>query len=156
VIVRPRIKRHRGAVLLRLPEADRILLAALAADLGSRLDQERDDDDLRRLFPPAYLDADRDEAEYRRLMRDDLVDLRRGALDTFAGTLHQRELSEGELDAWLSALNDLRLVLGTRLDVQEDTFADRIDDRDPRAGELAIYAYLTWLQEQAVAASAIR
>jgi hypothetical protein len=143
-------------VLLRLPESDRILLAALAADLGSRLDRDRDDVDLRRLFPPAYVDADSDEAEYRRLMRDDLVDLRRGALDTFAGTLHQQELSEEELEAWLSALNDLRLVLGTRLDVREDTFARRIDRRDPRADELAIYAYLTWLQEQAVAASPIR
>ena len=40
----------------------------------------------------------------------------------------------------------------TRLDVQEDTFAEELDQNDPRAPALAVYGYLSWLQEQLVAA----
>jgi hypothetical protein len=43
-------------------------------------------------------------------------------------------------------------VLGTRLDITEDFYAAGIDRDDPRAPELALYSYLSWLQEQAVAA----
>jgi hypothetical protein len=60
-----------------------------------------------------------------------------------------------ELDAWLRALNDLRLVLGTRLDVTEDTFLEPVDRRDPDAQALAVYAYLGWLQEQVVEATQV-
>jgi hypothetical protein len=56
-------------------------------------------------------------------------------------------VSEEELHAWLSALNDLRLVLGTRLGVTEETYEDGIDEADPQADDLALYAYLTWLQD---------
>jgi hypothetical protein len=45
-------------------------------------------------------------------------------------------------------------VLGTRLDVREDTFEDGLDLKDPRAPELAVYSYLTWLQDALVAAVA--
>ena len=45
---------------------------------------------------------------------------------------------------WMGALNDLRLVLGTRLDVQEDTFATEPDLNDPRGQALAVYGYLSW------------
>ena len=59
----------------------------------------------------------------------------------------------GPRSAWLRALNDLRLVLGTRLDVTEDEFADGFDPDAPHAYELAVYAFLTWLQEAAVQAA---
>jgi uncharacterized protein DUF2017 len=36
--------------------------------------------------------------------------------------------------------------------VSEETFLDGLDPDDPRAPELALYAYLSWLQEQLVAA----
>jgi hypothetical protein len=48
------------------------------------------------------------------------------------------------------ALNQLRLVLGTRLDVTEDVYETVIDPLDPDASDLAVYLYLTWLQEQFV------
>ena len=64
---------------------------------------------------------------------------------------HER-LSGEEAEAWLRALNDLRLVLGTRLDVQEGSLLDGIDSDDPDAAGLAVYAYLSWLQEQLVEA----
>ena len=56
----------------------------------------------------------------------------------------------GPGDAWRRALNDRRLVLGTRLDVQEDTFASDLRPDDPNAPALAVYAWLSWQQEQLV------
>jgi hypothetical protein len=44
------------------------------------------------------------------------------------------------------------LVLGLRLDVTEELDASRIADDDPRAPMFGMYAYLTWLEEQAVGA----
>lgn len=69
-------------------------------------------------------------------------------------TAGRDRLDADELDGWLSALNDLRLALGTRLDVKEDVFADGFDPHAPNAYELAAYAFLTWLQEAAVEAAA--
>ncbi len=80
---------------------------------------ETDDPSLRRLFPPAYIDDPEGEAEYRRLMGDDLLQGRQAALDTMAATVDATELDEGQITV-LSCLNDLRLVLGTQLDVSED------------------------------------
>ena len=51
-----------------------------------------------------------------------------------------------QADAWLGCLNDLRLVLGTRLEVTEDTELDLRRD-DPRAQALTVYGWLGWLQE---------
>jgi hypothetical protein len=154
VIARPRVDRtRRGEVRLRLPDPERELLAELAADLRARLDDDADDPELRRLFPPAHAESELDEAEYRDMVRGDLLDGRRAALSTFEATLDRKQLSDAELDAWLRVLNDLRLVLGTRLDVREDTFTRRLDANDPDAPELAVYAYLSWLQEQVVGAS---
>jgi hypothetical protein len=139
-----------GGVRLRLPARERELLRGLAAEHAARLEDDADAPDFVRLFPPAYAESPEDEREYRSLMRDDLLGAKRAALHTFAQTLDRDALSGEELDAWLRVLNDLRLVLGTRLDVSETTFADGLDPRDPQAPELALYGYLSWLQEQAV------
>lgn len=107
-----------------------------------------------RLFPPAYAEDSEAEREYRTLMHDELLDGKREALRVFVGTLEREELTDEELEAWLRVLNDLRLVLGTRLEVTEETYARRLDANDPNAQELALYGYLSWLQEQAVEAAA--
>jgi hypothetical protein len=147
-----RIERTRqGEIRLRLPRAERDLLRHLRAELGQLLDSAPDDPSLRRLFPPAY-DDEADEAEYRRLMHDDLTAGRRRALEVVEETANRDRLSAEEAEAWLTALNDLRLVLGTRLDVREDTLLDALDPHDPRAPDLSVYAYLSWLQEQLVEA----
>jgi len=140
-----------GSVRLRLPREERELLRTLPAQLRSLLDESPDDPSLERLFPPAYDDAD-SEAEYRGLMRDELLDGRRRALATLEETLDQDRLSAEQAQAWLTALNDLRLVLGTRLDVRDDELLERVDPADPRAPALGLYAYLSWLQEQLVEA----
>ena len=135
-----------GRVQLRFSPEERALLAAVASDLRAQLEDEFDDPSFRRLFPPAYDDAEHEKA-YRNLAGDELLDGRREALELLAATARNDYLSPEEADAWLRALNDLRLVLGTRLDVQEDTLIDR-----PQSPELALYGYLSWVQEQLVAA----
>jgi hypothetical protein len=140
-----------GDFRLRLPQPERDLLRHLRAELEQMLDAAPEDPSLRRLFPPAY-DDEADETEYRRLMRDELLGGRRRALQVLEETAGRDRLNAGEAQAWLTALNDLRLVLGTRLAVTEETFLDGLDPDDPRAPELALYAYLSWLQEQLVEA----
>jgi hypothetical protein len=140
-----------GSVELGLSREERTLLVGLAAELRSLLEGATGDPALRRLFPPAY-DDEGDEHAYRDLMGGELLDGRREALELLARTAEQKRLSAEEADAWLRALNDLRLVLGTRLDVQEDTLLDDLRPDDERAAGLAVYGYLSWIQEQLVAA----
>ena len=151
---RARIKRGRsGEVRIRLPEDERELLHVLCAELRERVDEEPDHADLRRLFPPAHADDADAEAEYRRLVGSQLDVGRERALATVETTTANETLTADEAEAWLTVLNDLRLVLGTRLDVTEDLDWD-LDPADPRAPQLAVYAYLSWLQEQLVEALA--
>jgi hypothetical protein len=141
-----------GEIELTLSRDERTLLAGLAGELRAQLDGEPGaDPSLRRLFPPAYED-ETEERAYRELAGDSLLDGRRAALELLAETVDRKRLSAEEADAWLRALNDLRLVLGTRLDVQEDTFAADLRADDPDAPALAVYGYLSWVQEQLVAA----
>jgi len=143
-----------GRVRLRLQARERELLSALASELGERLADDADSPDLVRLFPPAYAEDPEDEREYRELMHEELLGGKQETLRVFASSLEQKALTEEELEAWLRVLNDLRLTLGTRLDVGETTFARGFDPRDPDAPDLALYSYLSWLQEQAVEAAA--
>jgi hypothetical protein len=85
-------------------------------------------------------------------MGNELLDGRRRALDVLAETAKAERLTAEEAQAWLTALNDLRLVLGTRLDVSDESLLADLAEDDPRAPELALYAYLSWLQEQLIEA----
>jgi hypothetical protein len=139
-----------GAIRLRFQEQELLLLRELLDDLEPLL-VNPDDPAVRRLFPPAHAERETEE-QYRSLVRDQLVAGRLSALATMRDTLGNEALSSEEADAWLGALNDLRLVLGTRLDVTEDIDYERLDLRKPRGRELTVYAYLSWLQEQLVEA----
>jgi hypothetical protein len=140
-----------GGIRLRLSRDERALLVGLTGELRALLEVAPDDPSLRRLFPPAY-DDEADERAYKELTGDSLLDGRREALELLEQTADRKQLSAEEADAWLRALNDLRLVLGTRLGVQEDTFASEPDLSDPQGQALAVYGYLSWLQEQLVEA----
>jgi hypothetical protein len=85
-------------------------------------------------------------------MGSELLDGRTRALEVLAETAKAERLTNEEAQAWLTALNDLRLVLGTRLDVSDESLLEDLAEDDPRAPELALYAYLSWLQEQLVEA----
>jgi Domain of unknown function (DUF2017) len=142
-----------GDYVLRLAEEERALLRRLPGDLRSLLEAAPEDPALRRLFPHAYED-ERDEAAYRELMGNELLEGRRRSLQVLAETAEAERLTGEQAQAWLTALNDLRLVFGTRLEVADDTLLEELADDDPRAPELALYAYLSWLQEQLVEALA--
>lgn len=62
-------------------------------------------------------------------------------------------LTDEQAQAWLSALNDVRLALGTLLDVTED-MPDELPSDDPRAPHLGVYHWLTWVQESLIQAVA--
>ena len=98
---------------------------------------------MRRLFPTAYHDDPDRDREYQQLVRDELLERRLAALATVEATARADEVTQEELTAWLTSLNDLRLVLGTRLDVSEDQAA--LDEDDPDAPAMAVYGYLSVL-----------
>jgi hypothetical protein len=138
-----KIERDRaGGVRLNFREDELLLLYELLDELELLL-ADPEDPAVRRLFPPAHDDLESEE-QYRSLVRDQLVAGRSQALAAVRKTLRRDKLSAEEADVWLRALNDLRLVLGTRLDVTEDIDYEELD--------LAVYAYLSWLQEQLVEA----
>ena len=143
-----------GGVHLRFHEGELLLLRELFAELEALL-EDPDDPALRRLFPEAHDDPENEE-QYRSLVRDQLVSGREKAVAIVRDTLDKDTLDADEADAWLRALNDLRLVLGTRLDVTEDIDYENLDPNEPRGRDLAVYGYLTWLQEQFVEALAER
>lgn len=143
-----RVRRTRsGQYELRLPPSERELVATLVSQLGQLLGA--DDPSLRRLFPTAYPEDQEREAEYRKMVGDELMERHREALATVERTVAATRLEEDELLAWMAAINDVRLVLGTRLDVSEDTDLD-VDPSDPEAPLLAAYGYLGFLLEEVV------
>jgi hypothetical protein len=146
-----RIRRDRkGEYRLQLPAEERELLSSLPSQLREVL--RTDDPSLRRLFPPAYTDDGEADDEFRRLMRDELLEGKLTALRVVEETAGADHLTGEQLEAWLGALESLRLFLGTQLDVTEATYEQELDPDDPDAPALALYGYLSWLQEQAVEA----
>jgi hypothetical protein len=147
-----RIRRTRqGDFELRLPEDERALLRNVVPQLRQLLDGDLADPALRRLFPTAYADDPERDREYQALVRDELADRRRASVDSVLATIEESRLDEGQLLAWMSAVNDLRLVLGTRLDVSEDTDPEPAPD-DPDGALLVLYGYLGYLLETIVEA----
>jgi Domain of unknown function (DUF2017) len=143
-----------GAYRLELADEERQAVQRLCVELRALITAE--DDAVARLFPAAYRDDPEASAEFDRLARSDLVSERIAALDTVRATVVADRLDVEQVAAWCGALNDARLVLGERLGVTEDLYTDGIDRRDPRAPELALYGWLTWLQGEIVEVLASR
>jgi len=148
VFERRLVRRQRdGSFEVRLPDAERQVLADVLPQLRAALAGDASADPaFRRLFPVAYADDAQHEAEYRELVGDELVAKRLANVDTVLSTLRADRIAEDELFAWMGAINDLRLVLGTRLDVSEETDLD-VGQEHPEAAAYALYAYLGWLLE---------
>ena len=149
---RRRIVGRRGRYELRLPDDERTLVKGLLGDLRALLTLNDDDPRVRRLYPDAYAqDADM-QAEYQRLTREELQSGRLAAVDVVEATVDERELSADQLTAWMHAVNALRLVLGTMLDVKDDDQPFALDPDDPDAPTMALYGYLGVLLEEIVEA----
>lgn len=90
---------------------------------------------LRSLHEPAIIDAKT--AAAQRL------------LDTLPVDGGVVELTEDDANCWISAVNDIRLALGTILGIGPDG-PDRLPAGDPMAAYLEVYQWLTVLQEYLV------
>jgi hypothetical protein len=151
--LQPRIRRRAdGRFALDLPSSERDLLRTLPEALRDVV--TGDDPAAERLFPPAHPDDPLREDEYRHLTREGLVGKRLSAIEVVERTIDSPTLDQDELSAWLGALNDLRLVLGSRLEITEEDSERELDPSDPRAPAMSLYHYLTWLVAQAVDALA--
>ncbi len=113
---------------------------------------------LGRLLPDAYRDDTEAAGEFRRFTEQELRSGKVAAAQTVLDTLPEDggrvELSEQDAQIWLRALNDVRLVLGVRLEITEDTAlrSQDLDPADPRSAYLWVYDWLTYLQETLVRA----
>ncbi|MGC9376135.1 DUF2017 domain-containing protein [Streptomyces sp. MH13] len=133
---------------------------------------------LRRLFPDAYGDPEgtpqareaeeqrAHSAEFRRYTENDLRAGKREnalavirTLDALSSAAAGEDgavlkLSAEESRQWLSALNDLRLAIGSRLEIADEHDTDllyRLPDEDPRKPMVMAYLWLGGLQETLVA-----
>jgi hypothetical protein len=131
----------------------------LAAMVGLTENTELPDDPvLARLLPDAYRDDPKASGEFRRYTEQGLRSGKAAAARTVLATLPASggriRLSEPEAQAWLRALNDVRLALGTTLGVTDD-FDDQVAEmgpEDPRAAYIGVYQWLAYLQETLVQA----
>lgn len=145
----PRIVRSGpGRFELRLPRPERLLLRSLMPELRDLVEGRHPV--TKRLFPIAYHDDPDKEREYQSLMGSELAAGRLAAIGTVEETLNEPAVDLAGLERWMEAINSLRLVLGTRLEVGEDLPV--LEPGDPDASAYAVYEYLGWLMEQAVQA----
>ena len=103
-----------------------------------------------RLYPSAIPDDERADASFRRLVQRDLEGDRRARLAVVEATLNADTLDDGQADAWLHVLNDVRLVMGTRLGVTDDSEGQPFEPEDPDAAAKVVFAYVGWLLGQFV------
>ena len=90
---------------------------------------------LRSLHEPAIIEAKRQACQC--------------LLDTLPAAGGKFELTEDAAHSWAAAVNDLRLALGTMLEIGSDG-PDRLPPEHPMAGHLDVYQWLTVLQEYLV------
>ncbi len=145
---------RRGGFELRLTPDERTILRGLPDQLRNLIENEDPTSDpaMARLYPPAYEDDPIRNLEFERMAGDDLTSQRLSSINTMEGSIDADILNEEQLLSWLGVLNDLRLVLGTRLEITEETTEEDFAAGDPRASTFALYGYLTWLVDAIVRA----
>jgi len=158
--VRP-FKRKGDDVVARLEPAEAGILGLLLDQLEQLLAADEDDvaDDpvVARLLPDGHRGDAQLAADYREMTESALRSGKADDLATVRATLPADggdvRLDHEQAGAWLRSTNDLRLALGTRLDVTEDT--EPPDDLVGEDGQqLAVYYWLTSLQGSLVDALA--
>ena len=113
---------------------------------------------LARLLPDAYRDDPEAAGEFRRYTEQGLRSGKIAAAQTVLGTLPagggRVRLGPEDAQAWLRALNDVRLAIGTVLGITED-YEDEMESAswaDPRSAYLEVYHWLGYLQDSLVRA----
>lgn len=122
-----------------------------------------EDDTMKRLLPDFYRPqtdhpagsgtAESLNSALRSLHEPTIIDAKREAaqrvLDTVPAAGGKFEITEDDAHCWAAAVNDVRLALGTMLDIGPDG-PDRLPPEHPMAGHLDVYQWLTVLQEYLV------
>jgi hypothetical protein len=137
-----------GRFRIKMGPDERQALVACVAQLRSLLSAEDPSSDpaVARLFPAAYPEDVFSNLEWERTHTPQLLLHKLEALDVVEATIGREELNEDELLAWLGSLNSTRLVLGTRLDITEESRRRDFAGDEETAGLFDLYAYLTWLE----------
>ena len=150
-----------GAVVARLDPAEAgivgLLLDQLDQLLGADAGDVADDPVLTRLLPEGHRGDPALAADYRALTESALREGKHDDLATVRATLPagggEVRLDLDQAAAWLRTSNDLRLALGTRLDVTEDTEPPE-EFTEEQDHQLGVYYWLTALQDSLVDALA--
>jgi hypothetical protein len=158
-------RRAGAACVAKFTPQEAQVLRQCMAELATLLSDHPDPDDpaVERLFPDVYPEDPAEAAEFRRFTEADLkaakLDQAKTVLSDLLEAGGEVRLAEDEADLWLRALTDVRLALGTRLGVSDDTDIEAEldeavgrDPTSPRVGQLSVYAYLSFLQESLVGA----
>lgn len=131
----------------------------LAAMVGiTSHDSPPEDDVLHRLLPNAYADSV-DSSEFRRYTESTLRAKKQA--HAVVMRIHLKSSEDGTVDldhdnanAWLGAINDIRLALSVRLKVESNSneHLEILAPDDPLRGVYAVYTWLGWLQESLLSA----
>lgn len=137
-------KRKGDAVTVKLATWERAVLTNLLPQLRE-LVVLGDSPYTRRLYPTAYPADEQADAAYRELVHDQLLAGHLAAIEVVESGMDGDSivLDDAGTTRWLQALNSLRLVLGTRLDVSEEHHPDDLDPDDPDLGLWQAYYILS-------------
>ena len=103
-----------------------------------------------RLFPDAYPDDPDASMEFRRFtersLRDTNVKRAKRVLADLEGRT-KLTLNSDQWQQWVGFLNSLRLALGTRLEIDQESWNEERSESDPLYQLHELYDWLTWMQE---------
>jgi hypothetical protein len=146
----PRPFRRRGRrYVVRLGSGERALLVDLCRQSRELLESGEPSSDpaVARLFPAAYRDDPLRSLEFETNLGNAPRDGKLAAIATLERTVEAQDLSEDELLSWMGAVNDFRLVLGTRIDITEEARERDYPPDHPDHDAFQVYGYLTWLED---------
>jgi hypothetical protein len=138
---------------VRLGKHERNLLVELVRQSRTLLETEDPSSDpaVARLFPAAYRDDPLRNLEYETSLGGAPRSGKLQALDTVERTANARALSEEDFLTWMGVVNDLRLVLGTRIEVTEESTEEDFAAGGPRDA-YHVYQFLGWVQQEMLVA----
>ncbi len=143
---------------MRLSRGVRGLLVELCRQSRALLEAEEPSSDpaVARLFPPAYPDDPLRNLEFETNLGAAPRSGKLEALDIVERTANASTLTEDELLAWIGVVNDLRLVLGTRIEITEESTDEDFPADDPRHETYHVYQFLGCLLQEMLRGSARR
>ena len=146
----PAFSKEGDRFTVRLSRGVRGLLVELCRQSRELLEAEDPSSDpaVSRLFPPAYPDDPLQNLEFETNLGGAPRSGKLDALDVVERTANATTLTEDELLAWIGVVNDLRLVLGTRIEITEEATDDDFPADDPRHETYRVYQFLGFLLQE--------